>query len=205
MVTSRSSGSSFLNRVELQNECLALGLANLFIPSTLCGSNIDPATGKIHRERFVSHMKQATEVYINGSPCGEINIHLFKGADSSANQASCVHLMHYLKGTKAQKERLMQEHREVNDNIERIWTIRNDHMVQDLPTQYAFVLVCCYKPGCTHPVCSDHNPAKLPVWYSGGPCVLYLPLPDPQRPWGKADCDACGGQCHGHFLNLSNF
>lgn len=30
-----------------------------------------------------------------------------------------------------------------NDNIERIWTIRNDHMVQDLPTQYAFVLVCC--------------------------------------------------------------
>ena len=156
MVTSRSSGSSFLNRVELQNECLALGLANLFIPSTLCGSNIDPATGNIHRERFVSHMKQATEVYINGSPCGEINIHLFKGADSSANQASCVHLMHYLKGTKAQKERLMQEHREVNDNIERIWTIRNDHMVQDLPTQYAFVLVCCY----THPVCSDHNPAN---------------------------------------------
>jgi len=61
-------------------------------------------------------MKQATEVYINrvnGSPCGEINIHLFKGADSSANQAPCVHLMHYLKGTKAQKERLMQEHREM--------------------------------------------------------------------------------------------
>jgi len=55
--------------------------------------------------------------------------------------------MHYLKGTKAQKERLMQEHREVNDNIERIWTIRNDHMVHNLPTQYAFVLVCCYSQG----------------------------------------------------------
>lgn len=54
VVTSCSSGSSFLNRVELQNGCLALGLANLFIPSTLCGSNIDPTTGKIHRESLLA-------------------------------------------------------------------------------------------------------------------------------------------------------
>ena len=40
MITSaRSSGSSYLNRFELQNGCLALGHANLFIPSTLSGSN----------------------------------------------------------------------------------------------------------------------------------------------------------------------
>ncbi len=37
MVTTRSSGSSYKNRVELQNGCLALGHANLFIPSTLNG------------------------------------------------------------------------------------------------------------------------------------------------------------------------
>ena len=37
---------------------------------------------------------------------------------------------------------------------------------------------------------------------TGGPCVSYLPLPipDPERPWGKADCNDCGGQCYGHFL-----
>ena len=49
---------------------------------------------------------------------------------------------------------------------------------------------------------NSHSPTELPLWYSGGPCVSYLPLPilDPERPWGKADCNDCGGQCHGHFL-----
>ena len=37
LVTTRSSGSSYLNRVELQNGCLSLGHANTFIPSTLAG------------------------------------------------------------------------------------------------------------------------------------------------------------------------
>lgn len=35
LVTARNSGSSYLNRVELQNGCLALAHANVFIPSTL--------------------------------------------------------------------------------------------------------------------------------------------------------------------------
>ena len=34
LVTTRSSGDSFLNRVELQNGCLSRGYSNLFIPST---------------------------------------------------------------------------------------------------------------------------------------------------------------------------
>lgn len=38
--TTQSSGSSFLNRVELQNGCLSRGHSNLFIPSTLNGSCI---------------------------------------------------------------------------------------------------------------------------------------------------------------------
>ena len=41
IVTTRSSVSSYLNRVELQNGCLSLGHSNLFIPSTLSGSNVD--------------------------------------------------------------------------------------------------------------------------------------------------------------------
>ena len=39
-VTARASGDSFLNRVKLQNGCLARGHSNLFIPSTLNGSPI---------------------------------------------------------------------------------------------------------------------------------------------------------------------
>ena len=46
LVTTRSSGSSYLNRVELQNGCLSLGHSNTFIPSTLAGSCIDVETGK---------------------------------------------------------------------------------------------------------------------------------------------------------------
>ena len=47
LVTTRSSGSSYLNRVELQNGCLAHGHSNTFIPSTIAGSCIDSTTGQI--------------------------------------------------------------------------------------------------------------------------------------------------------------
>lgn len=46
LVTTRSSGSSYLNRVELQNGCLTRAHSNLFIPSTLHGSPISTDTGK---------------------------------------------------------------------------------------------------------------------------------------------------------------
>ena len=204
LVTTRCSGCSYLNRVELQNGCLALGHANLFIPSTFGESNMDPATGQIHKERFVRNMEKATEVYINrvnGSPCGETSVHLFKGANSSANQDLRLHLLQYLKGTKVQKERLRQNHK-VYDHIERIWTIRNNHMITNLPSQYVFHLVCCFKTECTHPICEKHSPSELPVWYNEGPSVSYIPLPipDPLRPWGAPECVSCGGQCHGHYL-----
>ena len=50
LVTTRSSGSSYLNRVELQNGCLSRSHSNLFIPSTLGGSCIDPLTGGVNKE-----------------------------------------------------------------------------------------------------------------------------------------------------------
>lgn len=36
--------------MELQNGCLSRGHSNLFIPSTLSGSCIDPATGLVNKE-----------------------------------------------------------------------------------------------------------------------------------------------------------
>ena len=71
--------------MELQNGCQALAHANLFIPSTLGGSCIDSKTGKVDPEKFKQNMLLATEVYINrvnGAPCGEGNITLYRGADS---------------------------------------------------------------------------------------------------------------------------
>ena len=52
IVTTRSSGSSYLNRVELQNGCLSRGHANTFIPSTLAGSCVDPETGVIDTSKL---------------------------------------------------------------------------------------------------------------------------------------------------------
>lgn len=49
IVTTHNSGSSFLNRVELQNGCLSQGHSNLFILSTLAGSCVDPNTGTVDK------------------------------------------------------------------------------------------------------------------------------------------------------------
>ena len=81
LVSARNSGASYLNRVELQNGCLALGHANLFIPSTLGGSCVDDKTGKVHPTKYERTMRLASEVYINrvkGCPCGDSTISLFE-------------------------------------------------------------------------------------------------------------------------------
>ena len=86
LLTSRSSGSSYLNKVELQNGCLSLGHANLFIPSTLNGSVYNPETGALDMERVKTNLELATDVYIkcvDGCPCGQTVIHLCRGANSS--------------------------------------------------------------------------------------------------------------------------
>ena len=44
LVTTRSSGSGYLNRVELQNGCLPLAHSNLFLPSTIHGSPMSSDT-----------------------------------------------------------------------------------------------------------------------------------------------------------------
>ena len=103
LLSSRSSGSSYLNRVELQNGCLSRGHANLFIPSTLGGSVIDQATGTVDQDRLRMNMELAMDVYIsrvNHCPCDDTQIHLFKGADSSELQEQRQHLQVFLKGSR---------------------------------------------------------------------------------------------------------
>lgn len=103
LVTTRNSGSSFLNRVELQNGCLAVAQANLFIPSNLNGECFDPDTGKVDKERLKTNMSQATQIYIdrvNGAPCGKTKIQLFP-----RRKPECYKF------------------------LEKVWNIRRNHMV----------------------------------------------------------------------------
>ena len=112
LISSRNSGASYLNRVELQNGCLAEGHANLFIPSTLDGRNMDSNTGKLDQVKFKRNMELATDVYVNRvnhSPCGGTEIELFPGTDSSVKQVMRVSLLVFLKGFKAGREKLKRD------------------------------------------------------------------------------------------------
>ena len=207
LVTTRSSGSSFLNRVELQNGCLSLAHSNLFIPSTLAGSCISSETGKLDQQKYARNMDLATDVYISrtdGCPCGDGVIHMFKGADSSQKQDERNKLLVFLKGSKKQKELLKNEHPATYNYFEKVWALKNCHAATNFPSQYIF-LVCCLQPECVHPVCNSQVITQLPHWYEGGPPVscIPLPIPDPDRPWGGSNCDKCKGACYGHFLKPS--
>ena len=72
-------------------------------------------------------------------------------------------------------------------------------MVPDLPENYVFMLLPCFRESCPHKVCAQGQ--QQWTWYDGGPylSVLPLPVPDSQRPWGGS-CKTCLGSCTGHYL-----
>lgn len=205
LLSSRSSGSSYLNRVELQNGCLALGHTNLFIPSTLRGSPFSPETGELDMERVRRNLELATSIYIdrvNHSPCGETVLQLYKGSDSAEWQEKRQHLLVFLKGSNKKKEQLQRENPDLYAHFETVWDVKKRHEVQGLPTQYLYLLVCCFSPNCPHPLCQAGRGGISFDWFPGGPRVdrIPLPVPDPAHPWGGDSCGKCTGFCSGHFL-----
>lgn len=205
LLSSRSSGSSYLNRVELQNGCLALGHTNLFIPSTLRGSPFSPETGELDMERVRRNLELATSIYIdrvNHSPCGETVLQLYKGSDSAEWQEKRQHLLLFLKGSNKKKEQLQRENPDLYAHFETVWDVKKRHEVQGLPTQYLYLLVCCFSPNCPHPLCQAGRGGISFDWFPGGPRVdrIPLPVPDPAHPWGGDSCGKCTGFCSGHFL-----
>lgn len=210
LVTTRCSGSSYLNRVELQNGCLSLGHANTFIPSTMAGCNIDPETGNIDQAKLKENLNLAITAYVSrvsGCSCGDTTIQLFRGSNSDHLQTMSSSLDTFLKGSKKQKEALQYQQPEVYGHFQKVWDIRNRHMVKNLPP-YLFFLKCCFERDCPHPVCQSGESVAL-RWYPGGPTVDFLPFPfpDPKRSYGGS-CDTCKSFCCGHYItkliNITN-
>ena len=203
IVTSRFSGGSYLNKVELQNGCLSLGHANLFIPSTIHGSNMN-TMGQIDKEQQ-KNLEAAMDVYIsavNGSRYHGTKIHLMKGATGSTAdeyQQKRAKLLIFLRGTKKQKKIFEREDPKLYEYFEKIWNIRNRHMVKDLPPNYIFMLLPCFEKNCLHVVCKQGE--KQWCWYNRGPILslLPLPVPDPERPWGGS-YKSCQDFSTGHYL-----
>lgn len=202
LVTTRSSGSSYLNRVELQNGCLALTHSNLFIPSTLKGS-CRKSNGEFCEKKLMENLDAATDVYIercNGAPCGHTKIQLMKGSDSSHLQKLRKDLLIFLKSKKG-REKLQKEKPNLYDEFSLVWSLRSRHMVDFLPSYYMFYLLPCYSKECPHPVCREGRPSSELTWFKNGPPISYLPLPvaDKSRPWGH-NCNKCS-TCFGHYMD----
>lgn len=206
LVTSRNSGASYRNRVELQNGCLALGHANLFIPSTLNGSCLSNG-GKVNKEVLCENLSSAIDVYISRvdkAPCAGTEIHLFRGADSTNYQRENDLVITYLKGSVAAKERLKKDHPDEFNQIKRIWDLRESHLKKDVPLKYIFCLSCCYQPGCIHPLCQEGAPSEEYRWYKNGPPLSFIPVPAPdhKRFYGWSECKGCKGRCSGHYYKV---
>ena len=204
LLTTRSSGSSYLNRVELQNGCLSLGHSNTFIPSTLAGSCVDGDSGKRDDRKLRENLSLAITAYISrvsGCPCGDTTIQLFEGSTIEEHHITSEKLDIFLKGSNRQRLGLQKECPSVYSRFKMIWDIRSRHMVKDLPPTYIFFLKCCFQQGCPHPLCSSGLPSTDLCWYASGPPLSKFPLPikDPARPWGGQNCTSCTGFCAGHY------
>ena len=108
LVTTRCSGDSYLNRVELQNGCLRQGRSNTFIPSTLCGSPFNEEAG-LNEEVYKANMSAAVDQYIarvDGTLCMKTKIHLSRGAENHNFLTRRSQLLTFLKGSKKDKEEL---------------------------------------------------------------------------------------------------
>lgn len=202
MVTSRNSGASYRNRVELQNGCLALVHANVFIPSTLNGNCVD-GSGETNMNILENNLNSAIDVYIDrvdGAPCASTGVHLYKGPKSDTYQKENEHFKVFIKGNKAAKEKLKKTPPELFAKFERVWGIRKMHLETTYPLKYIFLLRCCYKDGCDHPVCLKGRPIEESTWYPNGPPVSYIPIPtpDPNRPFGGENCNEYK-ECSGHL------
>ena len=107
IISTRHSGGSYLNEVELMNGCITQAHGNLFIPSTLAGSNFD-ANG-LNKEKLSENLDIATDVYVdrvNGAPCCRTMLQLFKGGRDEALHQRRPSLLSFLRGNAKEKKQL---------------------------------------------------------------------------------------------------
>ena len=192
LITTRYAGGSYLKRVELLNGCLSMRHSEIFIPSTIHGSNMDTDSGKINEKMLKQNLDTATDVYIDkvkSTTFGGKEIGLMKGDTSSIaeeHQEWRARLTTFLKGPKYKKESLKVSHEKDYQHFIDVWRMRSRHMVRNLPKNYVFMLLPCFEKSCPHPVCK-RGEINHYQRYSGGPSVKFLPLPvkDPKRPKGN--------------------
>ena len=151
MITTRNSGASYKNRVELQSSCLALALANLLIPTTLNGACLIN-DGKVNQTKLKENLSSAIiDVYlsrVDGAPCASNEIHLFHGTESATcrNENNLVKV--FLKGSKKAKEELQTDHPEMYRRISEIFDLQQRHLYPGVLIKYVSYLGHQFCKGC---------------------------------------------------------
>ena len=178
IVTSRHSGGSYLNRVELLNGGLSQTHSNVFIPSTLSGPNV--GQNGLDKNKLRDNLELATDIYIDrvqGASCCGTPVVLKEGAVADMDRRQ--QLLTFLKGSKKAKQTLQSEMPELYKYFDDVWTVINNHMNKSVPTNYIFHLTLCGSSLCMHPRCKKGETSSETKWYPNGPPVTWLPLPVP--------------------------
>lgn len=171
-ITSRHSGGSYLNPVELMNGCLALAHSNMFIPSTL-GGPVHGVDG-INQDQLKVNLDLAADIYISrvqGAPCGSAKIKLVKGACDDETKVLLQRrpfLLTFLHGKAKEKEALKHQQPEIYHQFEKVWKVLENHSRKDIPRKYGLVLELCYKPDCPHLICASGKTTEEKLWFTGG-------------------------------------
>ena len=148
-VTSRFSGGSYLSHIELLNGCLAVGHSNVFIPSTILGSNRN--TDGIDNEKLQANLDAASDVYINtmtGTKYAGNPIVLVKGARNEVSKRYLErrdHLLTFLQGSAKKQSAFEKEFPDEYAYFSKVWNICNNHIIKNLPENYLFMLCPCYR------------------------------------------------------------
>ena len=95
---------------------------------------------------------------VSGCKCGDTTISLYEGDKTDDRQGKRDLLNIFLKGSQVAKDTLQRDHPELFSYFEEIWSVRNRHIVQGLPSQYMFFLRCCFQKDCMHARCQSGPP-----------------------------------------------
>ena len=129
------------------------------------------------------------------------------GARATAKQERRDRLNKYLKATPLGRQKInnssTEEEKDELQHFDKVLNVLTNHRMHC--NKYVFALICCFRPGCPHPVCMARTGCDRGeiLWYPGGPSMLFFPWPVLDEDIDPGKCTKCKAACTGHFMGLT--